>query len=61
MSTKVEREDVKPGDWALHVGKHLDAREVTKVRHITGEVWLFLLTTETGPFPLENYTYTRPE
>jgi hypothetical protein len=47
---------------AWHVDGY-DPREVTKVECIDGEwfVWLWLLAAEAGPFPADNYTFTRKE
>lgn len=53
----VELHEVQPGDWADHVSRGLDPRQVTRVNG--GSVWLQLGTGEMGPFPLTNYTYTR--
>ena len=50
--------DVKAGDIATHVEGNLDSREVTQVDE-NGGVWLWLLTREAGPFPIENYTFKR--
>lgn len=52
----------KVGDTAWHVAGH-DPRQVTKVDLIDGEwfVWLWLLTSECGPCPADNYTFTREE
>lgn len=47
----------RKGDLASHVSGELDSREVTRVE---GEqVWLWILVSEAGPFPVENYTYKR--
>lgn len=49
--------DPQPGDLATHVDGHLDSREVTKV---TEEgIWIHLFTQDTGPLPVENYTFER--
>lgn len=53
----------KHGDLAWHVDGH-DPRRVTKFEQgEDGEwyVYLWLLTASAGPFPAENYTFTREE
>ena len=64
MSTHKEVVIPEPGDWAEHV-RGLDPRQVTRVElgesslSPRGVVWLDLLGAEIGPFPVENYTFTR--
>lgn len=50
--------EVRAGDIATHVDGNLDSREVTRVDE-DGGLYLWLLTREAGPFPMENYTYRR--
>ena len=50
-------DDVQPGDWALHVGGHLDSREV--VAASDDAVYLNLLGQWSGPYPKKNYIYRR--
>lgn len=61
--------EVQPGDWAWRVNPDLDPREVTRIEPFVFDpvpgnpegsgVWIHLLTGSAGPFPAENYTYTR--
>jgi hypothetical protein len=57
MSTETSR----VGMWADHVSGELDPREVT--RDEDGMVWLRGISTsgdDMGPFPAENYNFTKP-
>lgn len=54
----VPLKDVVAGDWAWHVDG-LDPRMVTRVE--VGGVWLNILGEEMGPFPADNYDFTRLE
>ena len=54
---KVPAKAVLPGDWADHVSGVLDPREV--VRADGSYVYLDILGQTCGPFPKENYTFTR--
>lgn len=56
MWIDIDPADVRPGDIANHV-EGLDSREVTRVDG--SQVWLYLLTSEGGPFPKMNYTFKR--
>jgi hypothetical protein len=47
----------KPGDWALHKCNTLDAREVARVEG--RYVWIFIGASKAGPYPRENYTFSR--
>jgi hypothetical protein len=56
----IAEDAVAVGDFADHRSRTLDPRRVAKVDHATGAVWFKLLTDEpSGPFRLEDYTYTR--
>lgn len=53
----LEVENPEPGDWALHKGNRLDARKVAKVE---GDlIWIYIDEVDVGPYPKENYTYSR--
>jgi hypothetical protein len=47
----------RPGDWALHRNNQLDAREVARVEG--RYVWIFIGASKAGPYPRENYTFSR--
>lgn len=47
----------EPGDVATAVFAELDDRKVSRVEG--DSVWLQLITSEAGPFPVSNYTYQR--
>ena len=48
------------GDWADHRNGNLDPRQVAKVSADGWFIWLRLGgAKDIGPFPVENYTFTR--
>lgn len=65
MAGDQDRADVpQVGDWAYHVTKDLDERQVTRVEQSHDGrwlVWLMLITSEAGPFPADQYTFERDE
>lgn len=53
----VPQDQVQVGDIADHVSRELDPRVVTRVEG--DQVWIWILTGDCGPLPIENYTYSR--
>jgi hypothetical protein len=53
----IRRDRVKPGDLALHKDNQLDAREVARVDG--DSIWIWIGRDPFGPYPRENYTYSR--
>lgn len=51
--------DPRPDDVADHVSGNLDPRRVSRVKDGQVWLWLWLGSGEIGPFPAENYTFTR--
>lgn len=49
----------QPGDLADHRSGELDPRRVTRVTEDGTGVYLDILCSESGPFPVENYEFAR--
>lgn len=52
-----DEEFVEVGDMAFHLDGH-DPREVARLDP-PGMIWLHLINSESGPYPMENYTFRR--